>query len=322
MIRARTCSSIQDAVAGHAHLVVLGADPGREVPRCPRGVASASSSSASSAVDRHLLLVGRRGQVEVVELQQPGRARSPDRRGRRRAGRRRCRRGRRSPRRPARPAAPPTGARGCRHPPRRRRPARPSSRVRERGVGVGVEPGALHRGHDVLAGQDVALDGVPGAGRGRRPSRGTPPRCARRRCRRRRRCRPAGGRGPRRPRGAAAGPRGPSPRRRGGPAPAPCRRRWRRPGSRWRRRPPPPPAPPTRRPGTSRPPPRPRTRRRRSGPRSRRSCPEASGPVGRPGRVAEAGGRAWWSWRVPVVGRCEGRPPCLPTSTGPPRWPG
>ena len=59
-------------VGGDPHLVVLGADPGVEVARALRPCASASSSSSSVVGDRDLLLLGRRGQVEVVEVEQPG----------------------------------------------------------------------------------------------------------------------------------------------------------------------------------------------------------------------------------------------------------
>ena len=61
------------AVGGDPHLVVLGADPGVEVGGGPSAVRrGASISLLELRGDRHLLVVGRGGQVEVVEVEQPG----------------------------------------------------------------------------------------------------------------------------------------------------------------------------------------------------------------------------------------------------------
>ena len=162
--------------------------------------------------------------------------------------------------------------------------------VRQREVGGGGLPGRHHREHDVLAGQAVALDRVALAGLAARPVDA--------------RAAGVGGRAAldvddadlavvaalvlleqaleRDRRGGA--------RRRGGRARGPCRRRWRRPGWRWRRRRRRRRVRRSRRPGTSRRRRPPRTPRRLTWPRSRTSCPDPR-PAVEPGRRAARGSR-------------------------------
>ena len=59
------------AVVGDPHLVVLGADPGGEVA-VPGAGRERLELGLEVGGDRHLLLLGRGGQVEVVEREQPG----------------------------------------------------------------------------------------------------------------------------------------------------------------------------------------------------------------------------------------------------------
>ena len=238
----------------------------------PAPRANASSSASSSAVTGTCSSSVERGQVELAEVEQPGELGHRARRGRRPAGRPRCRRGRRT-RRPRGPrAAPRTAARGGRRRPGRRRSAPSSSRRARRRLRVGRQPRGLHRLDDVRRRRGccpgwrtpVAGDaagpveaGVPGV-RGRAAVDVDDPDL------------PVVAalvvleqplQRDRRGRAVVAG----------APAPGPCRRRSRRPGSRSRRRRPPRPARRNRRPGTSTPRPPPRTLRRRTGPRSRRS---------------------------------------------------
>ena len=133
-----------------------------------------------------------------------------------------------------------------------------------------------HRGHHVLPGQDVALDGVPVAGHAAGPVEA---------------------RGPGVGRGVAVevddadlavvaalvlleqplqGDVGGRALVEVGQRRGPCRRRWRPPAWRWRRPRPPRPARRTPRPGTWRRRRRPTTHRQRTGPRSRTSWPHPS----------------------------------------------
>ena len=185
----RIRSSMPLAVGVGAHLVVLGADPGVEVGE-PERLHLLVDLALLLLGEEDLLLVGRRGQVEVVEVEQPGQL-GDGSGGRRPAGRRRCRRGRRTRRPRGRRAARPTGARGC-------TPGVVAGRAGRRagggraGVVVGGLPRRLHG--------DARPPRRPGCCPGwrsrrrsrRRPSRGTRGRCGWPRRPRRRRCRPAG----------------------------------------------------------------------------------------------------------------------------------